>query len=458
MARLRRAQDGGAVLADPEPQHLRPPASFGLSALDSRVFPSFLDRLAPYPGTEDDGSLGLVSADARDLLPLVGPTALELLSGLPETRREQVTLALSFIAQALQALDDLDLSPYEMDETEDASLRAWRDLGPRARALLDLMRTSDTRLATILAEKYESIPPPDAESRLEAAFFGEKEASALRIVRTDRAADFDRAMEAFGELEELSLEESVETLLDMLRPDFKAFARVLSEERVQTDRWFLLAELHDFRSTCTQCLEAVVVTILNSFSPVSVVPVLPRYRSAAARAVTLRTGIIDLAHDVTRFNDAIKQASELEASILRTGLIGILDSFARSPAYPLLRPSDKKETILFRLALAAWAKGQIDLYTARHHAEDFARFLEVMRSINRRESLRDFDAQRLTEATEALAQGSRPEVVLDGLQPVYGRSEELDELLRIRRITGAKPDPERLASIIDTALATMMMI
>lgn len=396
--------------------------------------------------------------DARELLPLLGPVAFELLAGVPEARREQVTLALSFVAQALEFMDGLDLSPYEMDESEEAGRRAWRDLGPRARALLDLMRTTDTRISTVLAEKFESIPPPDAEAELEVAFFGEREASALRVIRTDRAAEFDRAMEAFDEDLELPLDESVETLLEMLRPDFKAFGRVLAQERAQTDRWFLLAELHDFRSTCTQCMEAVLVTILNAFSPTPVAPVLPRYKSAAARAVILRTGIIDLTHDVTRFNDALKQASELEASILRTGLIGILEGFARSPAYPLLRPSDKKEIILFRLALAAWAKDQLDLATARHHAEDFARFLEVMRSINRREALVEFDGQRLGEAQAALAAGSRPEVVLDGLQPVYGRSEELDELLRRRRITGAPPEPERLQAIIDTALATLMMI
>lgn len=396
--------------------------------------------------------------DDRELLPLLGPTAYEVLSGVPPGRHEQTVLALSFIAQALEFLDGIDLSPYEMDESEAAGPRAWRDLGPRARAVLDLMRTTDTRLSTLLAEKFESIPPPDAEAELEAAFFGEKEASALRVLRTDRGAEFDRAMEAFEEEETLSLEESVETLLEMLRPDFKAFARVLAGERVATDRWFLLAELHDFRSTCTQCLEAVLVTILNAYSPSSVAPVLPRYRSAASRAVTLRTGIIDLTHDVTRFNDAIKQASELEADILRSGLTGIMEGFARSPAYPLLRPSDKKEIILFRLALANWAKGQLDLATARHHAEDFARFLEVMRSINRREALVEHDGQRLAEAQAALAAGSRPEVVLDGLQPVYGRSEELDELLRLRRITGAGPEPERLARVVDTALSTLMII
>ncbi len=395
--------------------------------------------------------------DPRELLPLVGPSALELLSCVAEPRRGRVTEALLAIANALTVLDALDLSAHEMDETDAAGAHAYRELGPRAKEVLELMRNTDARVSALLLDVPEGTPVPDPEAMLEAQFFAGEQEGPLTPPRTDRGSELDRATESFGSEDANALSESVELMLGMLRPDLRAFAKVMNGPRVEEDRWFLLGEIHDFRSTCTQCLEAVVVTILNAFSPVSVAAVLPRYRSSAARAVTLRTGIMDLTHDVTRFNEAIKQASELEASILRSGLIGIVDGFARSSAYALLRPGDKKETILFRLALAAWAKGQIDLSRARHHAEDFARFLEVMRSINRREALIDFDRQRLTEAIAALGQDSRPEVVLDGLQPVYGRSDELDELLRMRRITGGKPDPERLGAVLDAVLQSMML-
>lgn len=409
----------------------------------------------PAPGS--GGSLAVVAPDPRELLPLVGPSALELLSSVGEPRRSRVIEALAAIGETLTVLDGFDLAPYEMDESEDAGAHAWRELGPRTRELLDLIRSTDARVTTLLADVPEGTPVPDPEALLEDEFFGSEESSALRTPRTDRGAEFDRAMESFDIEDNETLSESVETLLGMLRPDFRSFNQVLAGPRVESDRWFLLGEIHDFKSACTQCLEAVVVTILNAFSPVSVAPILPRYRTSAARAVTLRTGIMDLTHDVTRFNEAIKQASPLEANILRSGLIGIVDGFARSGAYALLRPGDKKETILFRLALNAWAKDQIDLQRARLHAEDFARFLEVMRSINRREALIEFDRTKVSEAIEALQHGSRPEVVLDGLPAVYGRSDELDELLRMRRITGGKPDADRLRNVLDAILRSMML-
>ena len=140
--------------------------------------------------------------------------------------------------------------------------------------------------------------------------------------------------------------------------------------------------------------------------------------------------------------------------MLRSGLIDQVERFTELSAYQRIRPADKKSVVLFRLFLRNWDADNVELTIARQEVEGFAKFLEIMRSINRREALIDHDVKALLGAKHAL-ENSGARDAMDAISTTYGRSGALDEHIRIFRDGGPPPAPHELSAIIGDTLSAL---
>ena len=115
-----------------------------------------------------------------------------------------------------------------------------------------------------------------------------------------------------------------------------------------------------------------------------------------------------------------------------------------------MRARDKQEVIMLRHFL----KHHKDTATGpelTQHLDDFAKFLELMRSINNRPELRDHDRHHL-EAALHLAQKNIDLVAIDvHLAEVFGRHQPLDDWYRNNRYPSGPPTLE-LVGLLSQAL------
>ena len=363
--------------------------------------------------------------------------------------RERVARALVVCDDALEAVDCLDLSPHEMAELDTPDLATWNALAPDVRNLLVAVRQAAEQLSAL----FPAHPPESDSIDLDGAF-DQLESGLPPPIRDRRDQDIDAIVSGATSTAREDVGQSIAALAAMLQRDFVSFGQRLRNPRVVADRWFLLGELQELRSKCAQCLEAVVASLLGAFTHERLEAVLPRYASATARAVKLRAAIVDLAHDVAQLNDALASGAPEQAGAIRHALILRLNVFAEHPACVHLRAQDKREVVLFRLRLNELGEPGQRVLALRQLVEGFSKFLEVLRTINRREVLHRHDFSRLQTAQMLLESEEELPVVLEQLQPVYGRSEALDELLRAAR-TGAEVDTARWIAAVDGARAEL---
>ena len=150
-----------------------------------------------------------------------------------------------------------------------ADLNVWEQVAPDVRDLMNVVNSACDHLTAIFPA---TLPPQSSEVDVDSAFD--------LMARQDRGQDMDRVVDGFEGESEATLGQSIATLIGMLRETLGTFSHQIRSPKVVSDRWFLLGELHDFKSNATQCLEAVIVTILNSFSP----------RSARVRVAPIHHG------------------------------------------------------------------------------------------------------------------------------------------------------------------------
>jgi hypothetical protein len=227
----------------------------------------------------------------------------------------------------------------------------------------------------------------------------------------------------------------------MLQSDIAQFGVRLRNPRVTADRWFLLGELQEMRSKCTQCLEAIVASMISSYTDEDLKTVLPRYATSTRRAIRLRTLVVDLSFDISRLNAALPGANVAQAGAIRTALADRLAAFADSSSYPDIRPQDKRTLIDFRQRLTAYTDVGAQMRQLAQDVEGLSKFLEVMRAINQREVLLSNDHDRLQTIRMLLESEVDVEDIESHLEDVYGRWPPLDDFVRLVR-QQRYPEPE----------------
>jgi hypothetical protein len=229
------------------------------------------------------------------------------------------------------------------------------------------------------------------------------------------------------------LADNVGTLIDVLKRDILGFGEKLRNPQVVGDRWFLLGEVHQFVGQCAQCLEAVVATMLSAVASGHLGDMLPRYVDGTKREVMLRRAVVDLAHDLTHFNDAISKAPDANLGVFVSGLRARLQLFSGTPAYRFLKPQDKRAVILMRIFLNTALNKGVEPQTLRNEVEGFSKFLALLRDISWRDILADYDRRTIQELQLRLAAGAGPGEILPFLESVYGSHDALDDMIRSMR-------------------------
>ncbi|MCB9653352.1 MAG: hypothetical protein H6729_04370 [Deltaproteobacteria bacterium] len=348
--------------------------------------------------------------------------------------REHVVVALQICADALRVVDELDLTTYEMSPLSSEDLSLWREVGPRVRHMLWTVGDAGDRLQAIFpgpGTPAEGMPAPEID--LDAAFSMMEAGSAPEPIRDHRGLEIDFIVQRVNVDRQDSLGESIGSLASMLKEDFTRFGARLQNPSILKDKWMLLGELQELHSKCSECLEAVVATVVQAFVDEDITVLLPRYTDAALRAARLRASVVDLAHDTQRVQDAIEKLDRPQAKVFHEYMVQRMDHFVSLPTYRHLRPGDKKEFILFRIFLFNWGENESSAQILREQIEGFSKFLDVMRAINHRRELVSHDRRYLAAIQTVLQSNLDTSRAKPYLEMVYGRSQRLDEMIRLCR-------------------------
>jgi hypothetical protein len=201
----------------------------------------------------------------------------------------------------------------------------------------------------------------------------------------------------------------------------------------------LMGELDEARNAASDGIFALVAAVCQTFLPnVNAGTLLPEYHSQLQEALQLRWSLSQLAREVARHNTMLQRRDTprawAEAALLR--LVHTLDSFTKSPAFHVMRPSDRWEIVNFQRALASKNLNEVS-----QTCEGLDKYLESLHSINQREVLIQHDSavmkevRDLLEAAESLmpisvsGAGSQVRQALHASGKLQGRSRELDQLL-----------------------------
>jgi hypothetical protein len=375
----------------------------------------------------------------QTLAEFLGPAAWTVLAKVTDRGlSERATAAIDCCRTALAEIDAVNLAEQELADLETPNVAAWSALAPGVRNVLLAVRQASDRLQTLFP------PPPPSTGDI-----GADELAEIFGKITTRETKVDDIVR--GSTSNDALGENIGVLATVLQNDIIGLGGKLRNPQVVGDRWFLLGELHQFLSQCGQCLEAIIATILGALTTENLDDVLPRYVDATARAIKLRAAMVDLSVDVDRYNAAISRASILETSILKTGLTERIHELSSSPVYKFLKPQDKQAIILFRIFLNSWEKSGRDEVKLRQELEGFSKFLHLVRDLNWRDMLAENDRRALISAHEFLESGVDVLMIKPYLERAYGRSPELDELVRAMR-SGIEPDRDALMRAVHQSL------
>ncbi len=384
----------------------------------------------------------------------LGPLGTEVLERVRDVRvRARAFRAVSICDEALKVVDALDLSPHEIQGSDGRDLSVWNAVAPQVRELL----VTVGRASRVLQDLFSPIESPADEAEpasvdLELALSTMEHGEPPGPIRDRRELEIDRLVERTTDV--VLCHDIICQLASMLAADFHAFATRLRNPAVVSDRWLLLAELQELKSKCTQCLEAIVASIIQPLTDQPLHIILPRYADATARAVLLRSKLVDLARDIAVLNQKVKGATHGQALPVRHAIAVRLEEFIDHAAYEYLRPADKRELSKFRIDLKSYEQAIENLSGFRALVDGLSVFLDVLRAINQRDQLVQHDLQTLRSALVIAEAGGGGSDLLTALRPVLGRNTELDEYIRALR-RGLPVDRKALIEVVEKTEALL---
>lgn len=226
-----------------------------------------------------------------------------------------------------------------------------------------------------------------------------------------------------------------------------------------------LEALDDTRSATSEGIFALLSAVYGAFLPeVDPSTVAPGHLTSLQRALLVRRGLTDLTRAVSPRNDILQRAnsSPHQKDTTLGELRVIVRDFLQSDVFRAMRPADRWELTKFERELRDQT-GAV-AYLAN---EGFAKYLESLGSINRREVLVTHDQRATEELREALA-AARPILeintqvagdlvrkALAAALSLYGRNPGNDELIVALREAAPTLDS---ASEIEGTLDTLEIL
>lgn len=347
--------------------------------------------------------------------------------------RVRLFKVLSTATRSISRLREIELGRIEQFATtnEGSDLAMWEEVAPAVAASISDVHTL---LATI-QEQFPAAPEEEAEDDFDLAFGGPHEGSAepgagIPTTPAEKAK---------------AAESAVQAIAQGLRKEVSRFGLRVRNPTVVADRWNLLVDLQEFRGRCRAAIGELVYASCSAFADIARPSVVPEFSNDLGEALAVRHAVVTLTRAVGPLNARL-QIAGLEQQ--RAPLLAIqreLDHFRSSRGYQHMRAGDKRFVISFARALAEVFEKRLYGKHAQQQVEGFAKFLDSLAVINRREILMNHDREAFAECGTLLEQASlhlgvgepakagvRLAQAIAVAQRLYGRDRFLDDYLVTR--------------------------
>lgn len=360
------------------------------------------------------------------------PAVAEVLRQAPdEAFRSRLLRVLQAATRAIVRLREIDLTRIEhlASSGEGSDLALWEEVAPAVGASIG-------DVTTLLATIDEEFPTPEesVEDDLDLAF-GPSDSDTGPQVAIATTPE-EKAKEA---------ESSIQGIAASLRAEVSRFGQRVRNPTIVADRWNLLVDLQEFRGKCRAGIGELVFAACSAFQPLTRALIVPEYAQDLEESICVRHAVTTLTRAVGPLNSRVQMASPEQQ---RGPLLAIqreLDHFRASRGYSTMRAGDKRFVIAFARGLADIFNRKAYGREGQQHVEGFAKFLDSLAVINRREILMNHDREAFAEcgtlleqASHALAfEGPEPARIrlaeaLDVARRLFGRDRFLDDYLVTR--------------------------
>ncbi len=269
--------------------------------------------------------------------------------------RERYRLFFASAAQAISALQELDLEGFELDEEQAMDLSLFEIVAQALRHSVDEVND----FLEFVIQRVRLLQEVDGETK---------------------AAD-----DATGPEPLLVL------IAESLRREVLELGAAMRNPAISGKHWNLLDRLQEFRGKCRAGIGEMVYAAAAHFAPVKKSLVVPYYVDDLQRAVRLRRAVAKLGMHVRDCQVALAGDRHANTVVLEA-LNQLLDELEQSWLYPCLRATDKRgfvraHGLLKGMSEVQTATGKLDGQGLGQSIDSFKIFLESMTAINRREVL-----------------------------------------------------------------------
>lgn len=363
--------------------------------------------------------------------------------------RARLFKVLTAATKAIVRLRDLDLSRIEQlaSSQEGSDLVMWEEVAPAVGA-----STADvSALLTTIHEQFPETAVAQDEDDMDLAFGPSDGPTPAPTGATVPTTPAERQAAA---------EKAVQAIATSLKYEVQRFGNRVRNPSIVTDRWNLLIDLQEFRGKCRAAMGELVYSSVSAFSEIGRASVVPEYAADLAEALSARHAWMTLTRAVGPMNARLQIAGIEQQRPLLVAVAREVDHFRSSRGYQRMRAGDKRFVLAFVQDLQTLLTTRKFGKPAQQLVEGFAKFLDSMAVINRREILLNHDREAFAECGTLLEQtslyignrepgraASKLQQALSVAGRLFGRDRMLDDYLILRLRWP-------LENLMDTALPT----
>jgi hypothetical protein len=365
--------------------------------------------------------------------------------------RARLFKVLTAATKAIVRLRDLDLTRIEQlaSSQEGSDLMMWEEVAPAVGA-----STADvSALLTTIHEQFPEKEVAAEEDDLDIAFGpsdGNAQAESGPTIPTTPAE------------KQAAAEKAVQSIAISLKYEVQRFGNRVRNPSIVTDRWNLLIDLQEFRGKCRAAMGELVYSAVSAFTELTRASVVPEYAADLSEALAARHAWMTLTRAVGPMNARLQIAGIENQRPLLVAVQREVEHFRSSRGYQRMRAGDKRFVLSFVQDLQQTLANRKFGKPAQQLVEGFAKFLDSMAVINRREILLNHDREAFAECGTLLEQvslylnnkepsraGAKLQLALAVAARLFGRDRTLDDYLVLRLRWP-------LENLMDGALGTAM--
>jgi hypothetical protein len=364
----------------------------------------------------------------------------QVLRKLPDQQfRDRLFRVLTSAAKAIAKLRDLDLTRIEQlaATQEGTDLAMWEQVAPAVGASISDVNA----LLLTIQDVFPNVLRPEADDDLDLAF---GPASDAAITEPPPPAPSPAVPTTQSE-KQAAAEKAIQSISVSLKAEVGRFGKRVRNPSVVADRWNLLIDLQEFRGKCRAAVREMVYAAVNVFADVPRAVVVPEYATDLDEALGARHAWITLTRAVGPLNARLQIAGPEQQRPLLLAVRRELEHFRASRGYLRMRAGDKRFVISFGRDLDTTLSTRHFGKSAQLLVEGFAKFLDSMAVINRREILINHDREAFAECGTLIEQANafltaheprraaiRLTQALAVAMRLFGRDRFLDDYLVLR--------------------------